>query len=135
MHKARVNRIKLFALYFVCFCVGLGCLLFFFHGNIIYFITPKEIGNYSSVQLKSTFKLGGYITAVEKVDGGVKFVVTDFEKEVPVEYKGMVPNLFKEGQATVATGFMREDGVFVAAEILAKHDENYIPSEVMGVGS
>jgi cytochrome c-type biogenesis protein CcmE len=81
-----------------------------------------------------TFRLGGMVNkgSVQRVPGSleVRFVVTDFAHEVPVTYSGILPDLFREGQGVVARGRLGADGTFVAEEVLAKHDEKYMPPEV-----
>ncbi|MDP3334852.1 MAG: cytochrome c maturation protein CcmE, partial [Methylococcaceae bacterium] len=82
------------------------------------------------------FRLGGMVVkgSVQRPGEGltVKFMLTDMAKEVPVEYTGILPDLFREGQGIIANGKLAENGVFVAQEVLAKHDENYMPPEVAG---
>jgi cytochrome c-type biogenesis protein CcmE len=82
------------------------------------------------------FRLGGMVIkgSVERPDKGmmVRFKLTDFKNEVTVEYTGILPDLFREGQGIVAHGKLNSQGVFIAEEVLAKHDENYMPPEVAG---
>lgn len=132
--KKRVGRAKIIIMYFAFFSIGILLLLKFFHSNIIYFVTPKELQTYDIRNLQQTFKLGGYVkegSLIKLAQGEIKFTVTDFEENTEVTYKGVVPDLFKEGQGTIATGFLNDEGIFIASEILAKHDENYIPKEVV----
>jgi cytochrome c-type biogenesis protein CcmE len=100
-----------------------------FQSNLVFFYSPSQIAA-KEVPDGRTFRLGGMV-----VDGSVKregvqvnFVVTDTVKTVPVRYEGILPDLFKEGKGVVAQGQV-QDGVFVAREVLAKHDENYMPPE------
>lgn len=100
--------------------------------NVAFFVTPSEIAR-GSVDAGRSFRLGGLV-----VDGSIErgqppeisFAVTDTAHEVRVVYRGILPDLFREGQGVVAQGQLRDDGVFVASEVLAKHDENYMPKEV-----
>jgi cytochrome c-type biogenesis protein CcmE len=100
--------------------------------TVAFFVTPSEIAR-GSVEPGRNFRLGGLV-----VDGSVErgqppevsFAVTDTAHEVRVLYRGILPDLFREGQGVVAQGQLRDDGVFVASEVLAKHDENYMPKEV-----
>ena len=109
-----------------------GTLIVFALGsNVTYLHTPSEVK--AGTVPASTFRLGGVVTesSVQRVEGTleVRFTVTDRVQTVPVRYSGILPDLFREGQSVVATGEMR-DGEFHAREILAKHDEAYMPPEV-----
>lgn len=104
-----------------------------FQQNMLYFASPSEIAA-GEVQLETGMRVGGMV-----VDGSVKrdpaslkvaFTLTDYAEDVVVEYEGILPDLFREGQGIVAQGKLTADGVFVASEVLAKHDENYMPPEV-----
>jgi cytochrome c-type biogenesis protein CcmE len=97
--------------------------------DIVFFITPSEIAT-KSPEAGRTFRLGGLVVAgsVQRDGVDVNFKVTDTAQTVPVRYKGILPDLFKEGKGVVAQGQMK-DGIFVAKEVLAKHDENYMPPE------
>ena len=97
--------------------------------DIVFFITPSEIATKSPEPGRS-FRLGGLVVAgsVQRDGVDVNFQVTDTAQTVPVRYKGILPDLFKEGKGVVALGQLK-DGVFVAKEVLAKHDENYMPPE------
>ena len=104
-----------------------------FQENLLYFYSPSQIVN-GEAPVSRLFRIGGMV-----VDGSVKrdpdslkvsFVLTDTGKSVGVSYEGILPDLFREGQGIVANGQLDKDGVFVAEEVLAKHDENYMPPEV-----
>lgn len=105
--------------------------------NVAYLYTPKEVlGGGAGAKVRdgeARFRLGGMVAAgsFQRVEGSMeaRFKVTDGDAELPVSYTGILPDLFREKQAVVATGKMR-DGVFVAEEVLAKHDETYVPKEV-----
>jgi cytochrome c-type biogenesis protein CcmE len=100
--------------------------------NVVYFHTPADIRN-GSVDRTSAFRLGGLVIRGSLVSLGrqrVRFDVTDFAAATTVEYEGLLPDLFREGQGVIAEGGLREDGTFFATRILAKHDENYMPPEV-----
>ncbi|SRR6056297_234410 len=106
-------------------------VLFAMRDSIVFFYTPSDITE-KSVKGDQRFRLGGLVAdgSVERgTDANVRFVVTDTIKTVPVIYKGILPDLFREGQGVVAEGRLR-DGVFRADSVLAKHDENYMPPEV-----
>jgi len=103
-----------------------------FQDNLVFFYSPSDL----AVQHvgERSFRLGGLVEqdSVKRMPDGltIEFRVTDTAKTVPVTYSGIVPDLFREGQGVVAEGRMRPDGVFVAREVLAKHDEKYMPPEV-----
>jgi cytochrome c-type biogenesis protein CcmE len=103
-----------------------------FQDNVMFFFDPTQIAE-GKAPVNDRFRLGGLVTAgsVQRTPGSleVRFVVTDFRHEVPVRYDGILPDLFREGQGVVAHGRLK-DGVFVADEVLAKHDEKYMPPEV-----
>jgi cytochrome c-type biogenesis protein CcmE len=104
-----------------------------FRSNVMFFFDPSQVAA-GQVPVGERFRLGGMVTkgSVQRASGSleVRFVVTDFAKQVPVLYSGVLPDLFREGQGVVANGRLRADGTFVADEVLAKHDENYMPPEV-----
>ena len=102
-----------------------------FQSNLVFFYSPSQVVAREAPSGR-TFRIGGLVEAGSvKVDGThVQFVVTDSAQSVPVRFTGVLPDLFKEGQGMIGTGKM-EDGTFVASEILAKHDENYMPKEVI----
>ena len=100
-----------------------------FNSNLVFFFSPTQVMAGEAPQAR-TFRLGGLVEAgtVQREGVKVRFKVTDTAKSLPVEYEGILPDLFKEGKGVVAQGQWR-DGVFVAREVLAKHDENYMPPE------
>ena len=104
-----------------------------FQDNLLYFYNPTQVvaGEAPSGR---TFRIGGLVTqgSLQKTEGTLKirFVVTDFKESVPVNYEGLLPDLFREGQGVIAHGRLANNGEFVADEVLAKHDENYMPPEV-----
>ncbi len=101
--------------------------------NLEHFYSPSDVAE-GRAPAARTMRLGGVVLeksltrAPESLE--VVFVVTDRFKELPVSYTGILPDLFREGQSVVATGSLRDDGVFVANQVLAKHDETYMPAEV-----
>jgi cytochrome c-type biogenesis protein CcmE len=103
-----------------------------FQSNLVFFYTPTQIASGEAPKAKN-FRLGGMVedkSLQRMVDGvGVTFVVTDTAKSIPVRFNGILPDLFKEGRGVVAQGYLGPDGNFVATEVLAKHDENYMPPE------
>jgi cytochrome c-type biogenesis protein CcmE len=103
-----------------------------FRSNLVFFYTPTEIAA-NKAPRDRVFRLGGLVTegSVKRQPDGltVAFSVTDTAKTIPVTYTGILPDLFKEGKGVVAQGRVSADGVFRASEVLAKHDENYMPPE------
>lgn len=101
--------------------------------NIVFFYSPTQIAE-KKIPPERRFRMGGLVEAgsVTKSAGGqvTSFKVTDTHRTVDVVYRGLLPDLFREGQGVVAEGSLGADGVFVAREVLAKHDENYMPPEV-----
>jgi cytochrome c-type biogenesis protein CcmE len=104
-----------------------------FRKNVTFFFDPSQIAA-GQVPAGERFRLGGMVTegSVTRAPGSleVRFLVTDFSHDVPVSYTGVLPDLFREGAGVVAHGRLRPDGTFVADEVLAKHDEKYMPPEV-----
>ena len=104
-----------------------------FRENVMFFFDPTQVAS-GEAPVDQRFRLGGMVKpgTVDREAGSLdmSFVVTDFQKDVRVVYTGVVPDLFRENQGVVADGKLGDDGVFVADEILAKHDENYMPPEV-----
>ncbi len=110
--------------------VAVALVLNAFNSNLVFFYTPTQIAAKEAPQGR-TFRVGGLVQAgtVQREGVTVRFVVTDTAKSVNVRYDGVLPDLFKEGKGVVAQGQLGPDGVFVAREVLAKHDENYMPPE------
>ena len=99
--------------------------------NVVYFLSPSEIKNLTEINQKR-IRIGGMVkdqSIIIKSDK-INFIVTDFKNEINVSYSGSVPNLFAEGKGVVAEGYLKDRSYFNAVKILAKHDENYMPSEV-----
>jgi cytochrome c-type biogenesis protein CcmE len=103
-----------------------------FQGNVVFFFSPSQIAA-KEAPLDRSFRIGGMVeqgSLKRRADGlTVEFVVTDTAKSIPVVYSGILPDLFKEGKGVVAQGKLAPDGAFLASEVLAKHDENYMPPE------
>ena len=102
------------------------------NSNIALYITPTDVAAGKAPKDK-LFRIGGLVkegSISRQADGvTISFAITDTEKQIPVHYKGILPDLFKEGKGAVAQGKLTADGTFVATEVLAKHDENYMPPE------
>lgn len=101
-----------------------------FQSNLVFFFTPSQVES-GEAPKNRTFRVGGLVKTgtVHRDNLTVSFIVTDTIKEVPVTYTGILPDLFREGKGVVAQGQMKPDGKFNASEVLAKHDENYMPPE------
>jgi len=127
------RRIQVMALAFVSVFVAVGVIYFFVPASAInFFRSPTEVAS-NPPPADQVFRLGGLVEKGSVVRGEgttVSFMVTDTNKSVKVEYVGVLPDLFAEGQGMIALGQMK-DGVFIASEILAKHDETYQPKEVV----
>ena len=110
--------------------VAVGLVLNAFQSNLVFFYSPSQIVA-KEAPVSRTFRLGGLVKegSVKRDGTVVQFAVTDTAQTIPVQYQGILPDLFKEGKGVVAQGQLREDGTFVAREVLAKHDENYMPPE------
>jgi len=130
--KARHKRFVLIGIGLAL--VGLAAMLILnaFQSNMVFFYTPTQVEK-GEVPKGMGFRIGGLVVPGSLKRGGdglsVSFIITDTAKTVPVIYKGVLPDLFKEGKGVVAQGKVGADGVFTASEVLAKHDENYMPPE------
>ena len=112
--------------------VAVGLVLFAMRDSIVFFYSPSEVAE-MAIAPGQRFRLGGLVETGSVVRGegtSVRFVITDQAKTLPVTYTGVLPDLFREGQGVVAEGMLEPDGVFHADNVLAKHDENYMPPEV-----
>ena len=100
--------------------------------NVVYFFSPSEIYDKPNITFNEKIRIGGLVKedSIVKDQTSMKFIITDLKREIIVSYSGPVPNLFSEGKGVVAEGELRDKKYFVANEILAKHDENYMPPEV-----
>ena len=133
IRKNRLNKIYLI----IFFLLSISLITFFIlralEKNIDLYLTPSDLKAIDFNQ-PDDFKLGGMVKvgSLEKLGGlEISFVVTDFESEMTVIYEGVLPNLFKENSGVVATGTLNaEQNQFIATEILAKHDENYMPVKI-----
>ncbi|MEC7271681.1 MAG: cytochrome c maturation protein CcmE [Pseudomonadota bacterium] len=133
IRKNRLNKIYLI----IFFLLSVGLITFFIlralEKNIDLYLTPSDV-KAADFNQPDDFKLGGMVKvgSLEKLEGlEISFIVTDFESEMTVIYEGVLPNLFKENSGVVATGSLNsEQNQFIATEILAKHDENYMPVKI-----
>jgi cytochrome c-type biogenesis protein CcmE len=130
--KPRHRRLALVAAGFAAIAIAAALVLNAFRSNLVFFFSPSQIAAGEAPQDRS-FRIGGLVESgslKRQADGvTVQFVVTDTAKSVPIVYKGILPDLFREGKGVVAEGRLGADGVFRADQVLAKHDENYMPPE------
>jgi cytochrome c-type biogenesis protein CcmE len=116
----------------VVLSVAVGLVLYAMRDSIVFFYSPSDVAE-MTVGQGQRFRLGGLVEtgSVARGDGTtVRFAITDGAKTLPVTFTGVLPDLFREGQGVVAEGMLQADGVFHADNVLAKHDENYMPPEV-----
>jgi cytochrome c-type biogenesis protein CcmE len=127
--KTRHKRMAIAAGVVLVIAAAAALILNAFQSNLVFFFSPTQIES-KEAPVNRTFRLGGLVVAgsVKRTGVAVDFQVTDTAKTVPVHFEGILPDLFKEGKGVVAQGKL-QDGVFVAKEVLAKHDENYMPPE------
>jgi cytochrome c-type biogenesis protein CcmE len=130
--KPRHKRAAAIVVGLVALGVAAALVLGAFKQNLVFFFTPTEIAENKAPQGR-TFRIGGMVekgSVKRQADGvTVQFIVTDTAKSIPVSFRGSLPDLFREGKGVVAQGQLGADGVFRASEVLAKHDENYMPPE------
>ena len=130
--KTRHKRLLLILAGLVILGAVAALVLNAFRSNLVFFFSPTQVAAGEAPKGKA-FRIGGMVK-----EGSIRreadvvtlsFVVTDTEQDIAVRYQGILPDLFKEGKGAVAQGKIGDDGVFVASEVLAKHDENYMPPE------
>ena len=128
--KNRHQRLLGIGLGLLLLCGALFFVLNAFQSNLVFFFTPTQVAA-GEAPKEGNFRVGGLVKAgsIQRDGMAVAFVVTDTLREVPVRYVGLLPDLFKEGKGVVAQGRLDAGQMFVASEVLAKHDENYMPPE------
>ena len=130
--NAKTKKIALIGAAVAIVGVGATLALQAFNENLVFFFSPSQVAANKAPQGR-TFRLGGVVepgSVMRMADGvTVTFKISDTAQLVPVQYKGILPDLFAEGQGVVALGKLDEKGLFTASEVLAKHDENYMPPE------
>ena len=132
----RKKRIYLISLFFITIATSIYLILWALRDNIVFFYSPSEIQqkiNLKEIDEMSKLRLGGMVkeSSIKQLNNGsINFIITDFDREMVVFYKGIIPDLFKEQQGVIAEGSINNEGIFIANSILAKHDENYMPPEV-----
>ena len=133
MKQARKKR-----LFFIVFLVAgvtlaAGFAMYAFNQNLMFYFSPSDVKQ-GKAPVDKLFRMGGMVVegTFKKEQSSLKvhFDLTDYDKTVSVEYEGILPDLFREGQGIISRGKLNQQGVFVAEEVLAKHDENYMPPEV-----
>ena len=133
MTPKRKKRLMITLLILLGVAAATALMMSAFRENILYYKSPSDIAEGNFPQQRN-FRIGGMVKegTFHKAGDSLKvdFVITDYAREVPVHYEGILPDLFREGQGVIAIGRMGPDGTFKAEEILAKHDENYMPPEV-----
>lgn len=134
MTPARKKRLTLIILMVAGIAVGVGFALKALNENIMFFFSPADI-QAGKAPANKDFRVGGLVVegTVKRPGEGltVEFNLTDNDSVVKVKYTGILPDLFREGQGIIANGRLNDNGEFIASEVLAKHDENYMPPEVM----
>jgi cytochrome c-type biogenesis protein CcmE len=128
--KPRHQRFLLIALGVSALAIAGMFVLNAFQSNLVFFFTPTQVFQ-GEAPKERAFRVGGMVKEGSLIKDGenIQFMVTDFAHEVPVKYKGLLPDLFKEGKGVVAQGKLSDNKLFAASEVLAKHDENYMPPE------
>lgn len=132
MSPTQKRRLSLVALLLTGIAIATFFVLRAFSANIEYFLQPEDFAN-NNYQLEQRYRIGGLVKAgsVDTLGNGItrQFDITDCEFDVTVQFTGILPDLFRENQAIVATGVIDAQGIFQADKVLAKHDENYVPQE------
>lgn len=130
--KARHKRFAIIAAAVVLLVIAATLILKSFRSNLVFFFTPSQVVK-GEAPKEGNFRIGGLVEngSIARLANGtqIKFKVTDTAKSMEVLYTGILPDLFKEGKGVVAQGKLGKDGVFEADQVLAKHDENYMPPE------
>jgi cytochrome c-type biogenesis protein CcmE len=126
----RQTRFALIAVGVLVLALAAAFVLNAFQNNLVFFFTPTQVLKGEAPKNK-TFRIGGLVKvgSLQRDGTDVSFVVTDTAQEIPVRYSGLLPDLFKEGKGVVAQGRLDAQGLMTASEVLAKHDENYMPPE------
>ena len=133
------KRVKL-RIFYLFFLIFIGVIVIFFvlkslNENVVFFFSPSDIRNKNNISLNKKIRVGGLVKegSVFKNEKIISFTITDLKNEIIVSYSGLVPNLFSEGKGVIAEGKLKDKKYFIANQILAKHDENYMPPEVSDI--
>ncbi len=130
MNPIRKKRIYSILFVFLFSVSGISLILYSLNSNLDYFFTPTELKD-RNIPADKRIKVGGMVLSgsVERISSSISFVITDYENSIKVKYEGIVPDLFKEDSGVVVLGNLR-DKILYAEEVLAKHDENYMPPNI-----
>ena len=130
MNPIRKKRIYSILFVFLFSVSGISLILYSLNSNLDYFFTPTELKD-RNIPADKRIKVGGMVLSgsVERISSSISFVITDYENSIKVKYEGIVPDLFKEDSGVVVLGNLR-DRILYAEEVLAKHDENYMPPNI-----
>ena len=130
MNPIRKKRIYSILFVFLFSVSGISLILYSLNSNLDYFFTPTELKD-RNIPADKRIKVGGMVLSgsVERISSSISFVITDYENSIKVEYEGIVPDLFKVDSGVVVLGNLR-DKILYAEEVLAKHDENYMPPNI-----
>ena len=128
--KARHKRTAIIVGGLAAIGIAAALVLNALNSNIALYVTPSEVAA-GKAPKGAAFRIGGLVKdgSVKRTDLTVNFIITDTAQDIPVAYTGILPDLFKEGKGAVVQGKLGTDGLFTATEVLAKHDENYMPPE------
>ena len=130
--KPRQRRIAIIGVGLLAFGLAAALVLNALRSNLVFFFSPSQVAA-DAAPRNGAFRIGGLVEtgSVRRASDGltVRFVVTDLAQRVPVSYRGLLPDLFREGKGVVVAGRLQPDGSFEANQVLAKHDENYMPPE------
>jgi cytochrome c-type biogenesis protein CcmE len=126
----RQKRLAFMAAGMVALALATAFVLNAFRSNLVFFFTPTQVAQ-GEAPLNRVFRVGGLVKegSLKRDQPVIEFVITDTAKDIVVHYSGLLPDLFQEGKGVVAQGRLDERGQFTASEVLAKHDENYMPPE------
>ena len=127
MNPIRKKRLLSIFFVFLFSVLGVSLILYSLNSNLDYFFTPSELEEVN-IPSKKRIKIGGMVLegSVDRNASDISFTITDYENSIVVLFEGIVPDLFKEGSGVVALGYLNDE-IFYAEEVLAKHDENYMP--------
>ena len=130
MNPIRKKRIYSILFVFLFSVSGISLILYSLNSNLDYFFTPTELKD-RNIPADKRIKVGGMVLSgsVERISSSISFVITDYENSIKVKYEGIVPDLFKEDSGVVVLGYLNNQTVY-AEEVLAKHDENYMPPNI-----
>lgn len=133
MNKIHKRRLYLVIFFIIGLTTATALILFALKKNINVFLTPSQLAN-AHVTTDYHFRLGGVVKPGSVKHGKdnliINFIVTDYKSEIPVQFNGVLPDLFREGKGVIAEGYINTKGTFIATQVLAKHDENYMPKNV-----